>query len=136
MCVCWAGAAQPWRMNVLWVGAAQPWRCSALWVGAAQQLKWSALWVGAAQPWRWSVRSVGAGQRCRHGCMMGSNGSSHRNPVARPVASQIIRNFVGHEDTILVLCCMPFLRASNDFCTWPCNGNWEKVRDMNGNSSK
>ena len=34
--------------------------------------------------------------------MLDSNGSSHRNPIARPVASQIIRNFVGHDDTILV----------------------------------
>ena len=29
-----------------------------------------------------------------------------------------------------------FLRASNDFCTWLCNGIGKKVRDMNENSSK
>ena len=47
-----------------------------------------------------------------------SNGSSHGDSIARPVASQIIRNDVSHEEAMLVVCCLLFLRASNDFHTF------------------
>ena len=49
---------------------------------------------------------------------MDSNGSSHGNPIARPVANQIIRNGVSHDEAMLVVCCLLFLRASNDFHTF------------------
>ena len=51
-------------------------------------------------------------------CVLDSKGSSHGNPIARPVASQIIRNDVSHEAAMLVACCLNFLRASNDFYTF------------------
>ena len=50
--------------------------------------------------------------------MLDSKGSSHGNPIARPVANQIIRNGVSHDEAMLVVCCLLFLRASNDFHTF------------------
>ena len=47
--------------------------------------------------------------------MFGSNGSSRRDFTARPVASQMNRNDVSHEEAMLVVCCLIALRASNDF---------------------
>ena len=47
--------------------------------------------------------------------MLDNKGSNHGNPIARPVASQIIRNDVSHAEAMLVACCLHFLRASNDF---------------------
>ena len=51
-------------------------------------------------------------------CVLDSKGSIHGNPIARPVASQIIRNDVSHEEAMLVACCLHFLRASNDSYTF------------------
>ena len=45
--------------------------------------------------------------------MLDSNGSSHGDSIARPVASQIVRNYVSHEEAMLVVCCLLFVRASN-----------------------
>ena len=49
---------------------------------------------------------------------MDNDGSSHGDSIAQPVASQIIRNDVSHEEAMLVACCLHFLRASNDFYTF------------------
>ena len=51
-------------------------------------------------------------------CVLDSRGSSHGNPIARPVASQVIRNDISHEEAMLVACCLHFLRASNGFYTF------------------
>ena len=45
-------------------------------------------------------------------------GSSHGNPIARPVANQIIRNGVSHDEAMLAVRCLLFLRASNAFHTF------------------
>ena len=48
-------------------------------------------------------------------CVFGSNGSSRRDSIARPVASQMNRSDVSHEEAMLVVCCLIALSASNDF---------------------
>ena len=51
-------------------------------------------------------------------CVLDRKGSRQGNLIARPVASQIIRNSVSHEAAMLVARCLRFLRASNDFDTF------------------
>ena len=62
--------------------------------------------------------------------MLNSSGSSHGNPIARPVASQIIRNDVSHEEAMLVAWCLHFLPAGNDFYTFCETAKQEQQLDL------
>ena len=72
-------------------------------------------WIGVGEEWRWSVRSVNVIRQSRHVRVLDNNGSSQGYPIAWLVTSQIMRNDIRHEEAILVVSCLPFLRARNDF---------------------